>query len=85
MTEPVREALAVVPGIEVTIGAAGGLGGVSSPVEVTLAGDSFVTLEGLADDLAERLRGIEGDRGRDDEPSGRGADAGGAAGPGRGG
>jgi hydrophobic/amphiphilic exporter-1 (mainly G- bacteria), HAE1 family len=60
MTEPVREALAVVPGVEVTIGAAGGLGGVSSPVEVTLAGDSFVTLEGLADDLAGRLREIEG-------------------------
>ncbi len=60
MTEPVREALAVVPGIEVTIGAAGGLGGVSSPVEVTLAGDSFLILGELADDLAGRLRGIEG-------------------------
>ena len=60
MTEPVREALAVVPGIEVTIGTAGGFGGVAAPVELTLAGDSFVTLQRIADDLMERLREIEG-------------------------
>jgi HAE1 family hydrophobic/amphiphilic exporter-1 len=60
MTEPVREALAVVPGIEVTIGTAGGFGGVAAPVELTLAGDSFVTLQRVADDLMARLREIEG-------------------------
>ena len=60
MTEPVREALAVVPGVEVTIGTAGGFGGVASPVEITLAGDSFDTLGAIADDLSARLREIEG-------------------------
>ncbi|TNC72617.1 efflux RND transporter permease subunit [Rubellimicrobium roseum] len=60
MTEPVREALVVVPGIEVTIGAAGGLGGVAAPVELTLSGDSFVVLGEIADDLTARLREIEG-------------------------
>jgi HAE1 family hydrophobic/amphiphilic exporter-1 len=60
MTEPVREALSVIPGIEVTIGAAGGLGGVAAPVEVRLAGDSFVTLDALAGDLVTRLEEIEG-------------------------
>ncbi|TNC50487.1 efflux RND transporter permease subunit [Rubellimicrobium rubrum] len=60
MTEPVRDALAVIPGIEVTIGAAGGLGGVQAPVELTLSGDSFVELERLADVLSARLEEIEG-------------------------
>lgn len=60
MTEPVREALSAIPGIEVTIGAAGGLGGVAAPVEIQLAGDSFETLDAIASDLVERLEAIEG-------------------------
>nr|WP_280922929.1 efflux RND transporter permease subunit [Rubellimicrobium aerolatum] len=60
MTEPVREALRAVPGIEVTIGAAGGLGGVEAPVQLTLSGDSFVELERLAADLQRRLEAVEG-------------------------
>ncbi|WP_245639303.1 efflux RND transporter permease subunit [Rubellimicrobium mesophilum] len=60
MTEPVREALTVIPGIDVTLGVSAGPGGSGSPVEVTLTGDSFEVLGGIADDLAERLRGIDG-------------------------
>ncbi|NAZ36176.1 efflux RND transporter permease subunit [Rubellimicrobium sp. CFH 75288] len=60
MTAPVRRALAVVPGIDVNVGAAGGLGQISTPIEITIQGDSFEILEGIADDLAARLAAIEG-------------------------
>jgi HAE1 family hydrophobic/amphiphilic exporter-1 len=60
MTAPVREALSVVPGIEVTVGAAGGLGRVEAPVQVTIQGDSFVVLEGIAAELSRRLEAIPG-------------------------
>ena len=60
MTEPVREALRVIPGIEVTVGAAGGLGRIDAPIQVTLSGDSFATLGTLAQALMARLSAIEG-------------------------
>lgn len=62
MTEPVREALSVVPGIEVTVGAAGGLGRVEAPIQVTIQGDSFAVLEGIAAELSRRLEAIDGVR-----------------------
>lgn len=60
MTAPVREALAVIPGIEATIGAAGGLGGVSAPVEINIYGDDESRLEAIADTLMRRMAGIDG-------------------------
>jgi hydrophobic/amphiphilic exporter-1 (mainly G- bacteria), HAE1 family len=60
MTLPVRDALAMVPGINVVVGAAGGLGSVSAPVEISLAGDSFAVLGPLADELVRRLQTIDG-------------------------
>jgi HAE1 family hydrophobic/amphiphilic exporter-1 len=60
MTLPVREALNAVPGIDVVVGAAGGLGTVSTPVEISLAGDSFAVLGPLADELVRRLQTIDG-------------------------
>ncbi len=60
MTLPVREALAAIPGIDVTIGAAGGLGGVSAPVQVNLYGDDLGVLAPLADRLVRALQTIEG-------------------------
>jgi len=60
MTAPVREALARIPGIAVTVGAAGGLGGVAAPVQITLFGDDLVVLGPLADGLVRSLQTIEG-------------------------
>ena len=60
MTAPVREALGVVPGIEVTLGVSAGPGGGGSPVEITLTGDSFTVLDGIAQDLVRSLEEIEG-------------------------
>jgi HAE1 family hydrophobic/amphiphilic exporter-1 len=60
MAAPVREALAAIPGIEVDVGAADGLGAIEAPVEITLAGDSFEVLGRLADELARRLEAIPG-------------------------
>ncbi|MDT8858130.1 efflux RND transporter permease subunit [Paracoccaceae bacterium Fryx2] len=60
MTLPVRQALAQIPGISVTVGAAGGMGSVSAPVEINLSGDSFTTLGPMADELMRRLRTIDG-------------------------
>jgi HAE1 family hydrophobic/amphiphilic exporter-1 len=60
MSAPVREALAVVPGIDVRVGAAGGLGGSGSPVSVTLSGDSVVVLERLSRQLAAEFAQIPG-------------------------
>ncbi len=60
MTEPVRTALAVVPGLTVTVGAAGGLGGNDAPVSINLSGESFTILGPLADELVRRLQTIDG-------------------------
>jgi len=61
MTIPVREALQQVAGVTVRVGAAGGFGGgVTAPIQVNLYGESFNTLERLADELASRMADIEG-------------------------
>ncbi len=60
MTVPVRQALAAIPGIDVTIGAAGGLGGVSAPVQINLYGDDLNVLGPLADRLVRSLQTIDG-------------------------
>nr|WP_256439120.1 efflux RND transporter permease subunit [Rubellimicrobium arenae] len=60
MTRAVREALRVVPGIDVNLGAANGFGAIASPLELTIGGDSFVALERLAEELMARLRAIDG-------------------------
>ena len=60
MTLPVREALRAVPGIEVTVGAAGGFGGIAAPVQVNLSGDSFAVLGPLSDRLIAALRDVPG-------------------------
>jgi len=60
MTQPARAVLQQIPGIEFTVGAAGGLGGVAKPVQVTILGDGLPTLTRLADQLAARLSQIEG-------------------------
>ncbi|PYE85592.1 efflux RND transporter permease subunit [Pseudoroseicyclus aestuarii] len=60
MVEPVRRALASIPGIDPVVSAAGGLGGVSKPVVVNLYGDDIAVLERLAQQLAEEMRGIDG-------------------------
>jgi HAE1 family hydrophobic/amphiphilic exporter-1 len=60
MTAPVREALAVIPGITVTVGAASGIGGTAAPVQINLSGDNFATLQELSDELTRRLATIDG-------------------------
>ncbi|WP_108124186.1 efflux RND transporter permease subunit [Saccharospirillum mangrovi] len=61
MTIPVREALKQVAGVAIRVGAAGGFGGgVTAPVQVNLYGDSFVTLDRLANELSQRMADIDG-------------------------
>jgi HAE1 family hydrophobic/amphiphilic exporter-1 len=60
MTTPVREALARIPGIDVTIGAAGGLGGVAAPVQINLYGDNLDVLAPLANRLVREMKTIDG-------------------------
>ncbi|MGR3551585.1 efflux RND transporter permease subunit [Pseudooceanicola sp.] len=60
MTLPVREALMAIPGIDVTIGAAGGLGGVSAPVQINIYGDNLDVLGPLSDRLVRALQTIDG-------------------------
>lgn len=60
MTAPVRQALAQVPGAEMTVGAAGGLGTVGAPIQIIISGDSFTELERLSNELAARFRQIDG-------------------------
>ncbi len=60
MTAPVRQALAQIPGIEVTIGAAGGLGGVTAPVQINLYGDNLDVLGPLSEQLVATMQGIAG-------------------------
>ncbi len=60
MTVPVRAALKQIPGITYNVGAAGGFGGVSAPVQVQIYGDDFVILERLARQLSAKLEQIDG-------------------------
>ena len=60
MTRPVREALKRIPGIEVRVGAAGGLGGISAPVQINLSGDDLAVLGPLSDRLVKALEEIDG-------------------------
>ncbi len=60
MIEPTRALLAQIPGAIITVGAAGGLGGVAAPVQITIYGDSLSVLAGLADQLAAKLQQIAG-------------------------
>ena len=60
MTGDVRTALAQIPGIKINVGAAGGFGTVSSPIEINLYGDDFATLDRLSQQLISRLSEIEG-------------------------
>jgi len=60
MTAPVRAALQTIPGIDVVIGAAGGLGGLEAPVQIHLFGDNLDVLGPLADRLVRQLQGVTG-------------------------
>ena len=60
MTVPVRQALARIPGIDATIGAAGGLGGVAAPVQINLYGDDLDVLGPLANRLVRSMQTIDG-------------------------
>lgn len=60
MTEPVRMALAEIPGAEFVVGAASGLGGTSAPISVTIYGDNFTVLDQLAKQLMAQFRTIDG-------------------------
>lgn len=60
MTVPVREALAAIPGIEVIVSAAEGMGGVAEPVSVNVYGENPEVLSELADDLVARMGQIGG-------------------------
>ena len=60
MAEPVRAALAAVPGVVVTVGVAGGLGNVSAPIDISLSGGSLAVLQPQSDELVRRLQTIAG-------------------------
>ncbi len=60
MSAPAREALAAIPGIDVTIGTPSPMGGSSSPVDISISGPALQVLEPIADDLMERLEAIPG-------------------------
>ena len=60
MSGPVRAALAVIPGIEVRVGSAGGLGGTGAPVSVTLSGESVAVLDRLSRQLIAAMTRIDG-------------------------
>ncbi len=60
MTDPVREALSRIPGVDTVIGAAGGLGGLEAPVQINMFGDNLDVLAPLADRLVRQMQTIEG-------------------------
>ena len=60
LTAPIREALAQIPGIEINVGAAGGLGSVSAPIQVNLYGDDFNVLDRISRRLMAKLSEIDG-------------------------
>jgi len=60
MTEPVRARLASIPGVVATVGASGGLGGVSKPIQVNIYGDDLDVLQRLSDTVVARMREVPG-------------------------
>ncbi|AEM41017.1 RND multidrug efflux transporter, acriflavin resistance protein [Ketogulonicigenium vulgare] len=60
ITIPVRQALTALPGVEVKVAAAGGMGMTSAPIQIRVQGESLNVLGELSDDLVGRLRGITG-------------------------
>src|SRR5699024_2803976 len=60
MTIPVRNALSEIPGAQFMVGAAGGFGGVTAPIQIVIYGDSFDVLDRLSGQLMARLGEIEG-------------------------
>jgi HAE1 family hydrophobic/amphiphilic exporter-1 len=60
MTEPVRERLRSIAGITAVVGAAGGLGGLSKPIQINVFGDDLTVLGRIADELAAKMAGIKG-------------------------
>ncbi|MFY0664414.1 MAG: efflux RND transporter permease subunit [Natronospirillum sp.] len=60
LTNPLRDALASIPGIQVNVGAANGFGGVAAPVQVNLYGDDFDTLRRLSNQLSGAMAEIDG-------------------------
>lgn len=57
---PVRDALAVIPGIEVSVSIASGMGGNQAPVQISISGNSLDVLQPRADELIRRLQTIDG-------------------------
>ena len=60
LTAPVRAALKQIPGIEVNVGAAGGFGSVSAPIQIKLYGDDFDVLNRISRQLMSQIAQIEG-------------------------
>lgn len=60
MAEPVRALLQQLPGIKTVVAASSGLGGGGKPIQITAYGDSFVTLDSIANQLAAKLADIPG-------------------------
>lgn len=60
LTGPVRAALREIPGLDLTVSAASGMGGVEAPVQVDLSGENIDALAGIADRLEAELARIEG-------------------------
>lgn len=60
LTNPIRDTLASIPGIQVNVGAANGFGGVAAPVQVNLYGDDFDVLSRLSNQLSGAMAQIDG-------------------------
>lgn len=60
LTEPVRDALRQIPGIEANVGAAGGFGSVSAPIEINLYGDDVDVLDRISRRLMSEIAEIDG-------------------------
>ena len=60
LTGPARVALQAIPGARYTVGAASGMGQVSTPIQLKIFGPDLDVLERLAGDLAAKLREIDG-------------------------
>jgi HAE1 family hydrophobic/amphiphilic exporter-1 len=60
MTEPVRERLRSIAGVTAVVGAAGGLGGLSKPIQINIFGEDLATLGRIADNLAAKMADIKG-------------------------
>ncbi|CVI63414.1 efflux RND transporter permease subunit (plasmid) [Agrobacterium leguminum] len=59
LSNPIRERLAVIPGIEIAI-VQEGLGGGNSPIQLSVLGDDRATIEDIAAKLAEDMHKIPG-------------------------